>query len=130
NLRWYYSRDIRLIPTTVSCAAVLLRRFLQANKLYDLLVFNSLIVNVRFTMKNIRLAPLFLAMISASAFSATEELIVTGSYNPVTNEQLSSSVSVINKDELLRLSSTNVIDALRQIPSLWVEEQGGPGGVT
>src|SRR5690606_6048548 len=81
-------------------------------------------------MKNIRLAPLFLAMISASAFSATEELIVTGSYNPVTNEQLSSSVSVINKDELLRLSSTNVIDALRQIPSLWVEEQGGPGGVT
>jgi vitamin B12 transporter len=81
-------------------------------------------------MKNIRLAPLFLAMISASAFSATEELIVTGSYNPVTNEQLSSSVSAINKDELLRLSSTNVIDALRQIPSLWVEEQGGPGGVT
>jgi outer membrane cobalamin receptor len=81
-------------------------------------------------MKKFCYAPLVLAIASASAFSATEELIVTGSYNPVTNEQLSSSVSVINKEELLQLSSNNVIDALRQIPSLWVEEQGGPGGVT
>ena len=81
-------------------------------------------------MKKFCYAPLVIAMASVSAFSATEELIVTGSYNPVTNEQLSSSVSVINKEELLQLSSNNVIDALRQIPSLWVEEQGGPGGVT
>jgi vitamin B12 transporter len=81
-------------------------------------------------MKKFCYAPLVLAIASASTFSATEELIVTGSYNPVTNEQLSSSVSVINKEELLQLSSNNVIDALRQIPSLWVEEQGGPGGVT
>ena len=81
-------------------------------------------------MKIFRFTPLFLAIAAAPGFSATEELIVTGSYNPVTNEQLSSSVSVINKQELLQLSSNNVIDALRQIPSLWVEEQGGPGGVT
>lgn len=81
-------------------------------------------------MKNFRFAPLFLAVVATPSFSATEELIVTGSYNPVTNEQLSSSVSVINKEELLQLSNNNVIDALRQIPSLWVEEQGGPGGVT
>ncbi len=81
-------------------------------------------------MKKFCYAPLVITMASVSAFSATEELIVTGSYNPVTNEQLSSSVSVINKEELLQLSSNNVIDALRQIPSLWVEEQGGPGGVT
>lgn len=85
---------------------------------------------LRFAMKNFRFAPLVLAIAATSAYSATEELIVTGSYNPVTNEQLSSSVSVINKQELLKLSSNNVIDALRQIPSLWVEEQGGPGGVT
>lgn len=81
-------------------------------------------------MKNFRFTPLVLAIAATSSYSATEELIVTGSYNPVTNEQLSSSVSVINKQELLKLSSNNVIDALRQIPSLWVEEQGGPGGVT
>ncbi len=81
-------------------------------------------------MKKFCYAPLVIAVASVSAFSATEELIVTGSYNPVTNEQLSSSVSVINKEELLQLSSNNVIDALRQIPSVWVEEQGGPGGVT
>src|SRR5690606_22683476 len=64
------------------------------------------------------------------ALSAPEELIVTGSYNPVSNEQLSSSVSVINQEQLLQLSSHNLVDALRHIPSLWVEEQGGPGGVT
>ncbi len=81
-------------------------------------------------MKNFRFTPLVLAIAATSSYSATEELIVTGSYNPVTNEQLSSSVSVINKQELLKLSSNNVIDALRQIPSLWVEEQGGPGGIT
>lgn len=81
-------------------------------------------------MKNFRFTPLFIALITAPAFSATEELIVTGSYNPVTNEQLSSSVSIINQAQLLQLSSNNVVDALRQIPSLWVEEQGGPGGIT
>lgn len=81
-------------------------------------------------MKNFRFAPLFLAVITAPTFAATEELIVTGSYNPVTNEQLSSSVSVINKEELLQLSSNSVVDALRQVPSVWVEEQGGPGGIT
>lgn len=81
-------------------------------------------------MKNFRFTPLFLAFVAAPSFSNTEELIVTGSYSPVTNEQLSSSVSVINKEDLLQLSSNNVIDALRQIPSVWVEEQGGPGGIT
>ena len=81
-------------------------------------------------MKIFRFTPLFLALLSTTSFAATEELIVTGSYNPVTNEQLSSSVSVIDKEQLSQLSSNNLIDALRQIPSLWVEEQGGPGGVT
>lgn len=81
-------------------------------------------------MKNFRLTPLFIALIATPGFSATEELIVTGSYNPVTNEQLSSSVSVITNEQLLQLSSNSVIDALRQIPSLWVDEQGGPGGIT
>jgi len=81
-------------------------------------------------MKNFRASSLFLAIIALPAFSATEELIVTGSYSPVTNEQLSSSVSVLNKEDLLQLSNHSLIDALRQVPSLWVEEQGGPGGIT
>ena len=81
-------------------------------------------------MKNFRFTSLFLAVITAPTFAAPEELIVTGSYSPVTNEQLSSSVSVINKEQLLRLSNYSLIDALRQIPSLWVDQQGGPGGIT
>lgn len=81
-------------------------------------------------MKIFRLSPLFLAVIALPTLASTEELIVTGSYSPVTNEQLSSSVSVINKEQLLQLSNHSLIDALRQIPSLWVEEQGGPGGIT
>lgn len=81
-------------------------------------------------MKNARLTPLMLALLATPALSATEELIITGSYSPVTNEQLSSSVSIINKEQLLLLSNHSLIDALRQMPSLWVEEQGGPGGVT
>lgn len=81
-------------------------------------------------MKNFHLTPLMLAILSVPAMSATKELIVTGSYSPVTNEQLSSSVSVINHEQLLQLSNNSVVDALRQIPSLWVEEQGGPGGIT
>lgn len=81
-------------------------------------------------MKKFSFSPLFLALLAAPALSAPEELIVTGSYSPVTNEQLSSSVSVINKEQLLQLSNNSLIDALRQIPSLWIEEQGGPGGVT
>lgn len=81
-------------------------------------------------MKSFRLSPLFLAVIALPSLASTEELIVTGSYSPVTNEQLSSSVSVINKQQLLQLSNHSLIDALRQVPSLWVEEQGGPGGVT
>ncbi|WP_323816009.1 TonB-dependent receptor plug domain-containing protein [Cellvibrio sp. NN19] len=81
-------------------------------------------------MKKFSFSPLFLALLAVPALSAPEELIVTGSYSPVTNEQLSSSVSVINKEQLLQLSNNSLIDALRQIPSLWIEEQGGPGGVT
>ncbi len=80
-------------------------------------------------MKHFRLTPLFAALFALPALSAPEELIVTGSYSPVTNEQLSSSVSVLNQEQLFQLSNHSLIDALRQIPSLWVEEQGGPGGV-
>ena len=75
---------------------------------------------------------LFISALTAAAGSlaATDEVIVTGTYSPVTSEQLSSSVTVINHDQLLALSSHSLVDALRQVPSIWVEEQGGPGGIT
>lgn len=81
-------------------------------------------------MNHKNLSPLFIMMLATQSFSATEEVIVTGSYSPVSNEQLSSSVSVINHEQLLQLSSHSLVDALRQLPSIWVEEQGGPGGIT
>jgi len=59
-----------------------------------------------------------------------ENIIVTGSYNPVEQVQLTSSAVVLERDVLLALSSHSVVDALRQVPSLWVESQGGPGGLT
>lgn len=69
-------------------------------------------------------------IIATQAFAAPEEVIVTGTYSPVTSEQLASSVTVINQEQLLALSSHSLVDALRQVPSIWVEEQGGPGGLT
>jgi vitamin B12 transporter len=90
-------------------------------------------------MTHFRLTPLMVAISSFNvlaavaalpASAATEELIVTGSYSPLSNSQLSSSVAIINAEQLAQLSPHSLVDALRQIPSLWVEEQGGPGGVT
>lgn len=69
-------------------------------------------------------------IVAAHAFAAPDEVIVTGTYSPVTSEQLAASVTVINQEQLLALSSHSLVDALRQVPSIWVEEQGGPGGLT
>jgi vitamin B12 transporter len=80
-----------------------------------------------------KLKPLPLAislLMTTAAVAANEEVIVTGTYSPVNASQLSSSVSVINQEELQKLSSHSLVDALRQVPSIWVEEQGGPGGLT
>jgi vitamin B12 transporter len=61
---------------------------------------------------------------------ASEEVVVTGTYSSVKMEQLASTVSVIDRAELLRLSNHSLVDALRQVPGVWIEEQGGPGGLT
>jgi vitamin B12 transporter len=81
-------------------------------------------------MKFKTLSILISTIVAAQAFATTEEVIVTGTYSPVTSEQLASSVTVINQEQLLALSSHSLVDALRQVPSIWVEEQGGPGGLT
>ncbi|MDN4502602.1 TonB-dependent receptor [Alteromonadaceae bacterium BrNp21-10] len=59
-----------------------------------------------------------------------ENIIVTGSYNAVAPAKITSSAIVMERDALLKLSSLSLVDALRQVPSLWVESQGGPGGLT
>lgn len=81
-------------------------------------------------MKFKTLSVLISTLIATQTFAATDEVIVTGTYSPVTSEQLASSVTVINQEQLLALSSHSLVDALRQVPSIWVEEQGGPGGLT
>jgi vitamin B12 transporter len=70
------------------------------------------------------------ALASTVNASELEELIVTGSYSPVAIEQLSAQVTVLNQRQLQQLGGANLIGALRQIPGLWIDEQGGPGGVT
>lgn len=80
-----------------------------------------------------KLKPLPLAislLMTTAAVAANEEVIVTGTYSPVNVSQLSSSVSIISQEELQKYSSHSLVDALRQVPSIWVEEQGGPGGLT
>ena len=59
-----------------------------------------------------------------------ENIIVTGSYSAVEQAQITSSAIVVGREALFALSSHSVVDALRQVPSLWVESQGGPGGLT
>jgi vitamin B12 transporter len=83
-----------------------------------------------YRMKLKTLPLLITSLIAAQTFAATDEVIVTGTYSPVTSEQLASSVTVISQEQLSALSSHSLVDALRQVPSIWVEEQGGPGGLT
>jgi vitamin B12 transporter len=65
-----------------------------------------------------------------SADDQIENIVVTGSYSAVEKTQITSSAVVIDRETLLALSSTSLVDALRQVPGLWVESQGGPGGLT
>jgi len=80
-------------------------------------------------MKLKTLSLLVSSLIATQAFAA-DEIIITGTYSPVTTEQLASSITVINKEQLQALSSHSLVDALRQVPSIWVDEQGGAGGLT
>jgi len=74
--------------------------------------------------------PLLASLIATPAFASTDAVVVTGTYSPATSEQLASSVTVIDRDALLALSTHSLADALRQVPGIWVAEQGGPGGLS
>lgn len=59
-----------------------------------------------------------------------ESIVITGSYSAIKKNQMTTSAVVIDRETLLTLSSTSLVDALRQVPGLWVDSQGGPGGLT
>ncbi|MEN0039223.1 MAG: TonB-dependent receptor [Cellvibrio sp.] len=58
-----------------------------------------------------------------------EQIIVTGAYNPLAIEQVSSSVSVVDREMLVQLNKTNLADVLQSVPGVLIEQQGGPGGL-
>jgi len=58
-----------------------------------------------------------------------EEMLVTGSLTETSRDQLTSSISVIDHEQIARLNKRSVLDLLRTVPGLLVEEQGGPGGL-
>ncbi len=62
--------------------------------------------------------------------NSVEQVIVTGTYNPLAIEQVSSSVSVVDRAMLEQLNKTNLGDVLQSVPGVLVERQGGPGGLS
>ncbi len=57
-----------------------------------------------------------------------EDVLVTGTLAP--QLALTSSVSVLDTQQIEALNKTTVADLLKTLPGLLVEEQGGPGGLT
>jgi iron complex outermembrane receptor protein/vitamin B12 transporter len=57
-----------------------------------------------------------------------EDVLVTGTFSP--QPALTSSVSVLDAQQIEALNKTSVADLLKTLPGLLVEEQGGPGGLT
>ena len=85
---------------------------------------------MKFKTLSLLISSLAISSLGANQVFAADEIIVTGTYSPITAEQIASSVTVINQEQLQALSSHSLVDALRQVPSIWVEEQGGAGGLT
>jgi iron complex outermembrane receptor protein/vitamin B12 transporter len=80
-------------------------------------------------MKNVLPGALAFAIATAYAEQAPEEVIVTGTYNPATTQQITSTVSVLDRVAIGSLNKTNLADLLQAIPGILVERQGGPGGL-
>ena len=55
-------------------------------------------------------------------------MLITGTLSP--QRALTSSVSVLDSQQIKALNKTTVADLLKTLPGLLVEEQGGPGGLT
>ena len=77
------------------------------------------------------LIPLTLASVTQTAIAQTDEqLIITGQYSPVENQQLTSSTSVITRADIDNSQAQSLSELLKQIPGVWVEDQGGAGGLS
>jgi outer membrane cobalamin receptor len=55
------------------------------------------------------------------------EVIVTAQGTPQTIDEVSKAVSVVNIDQIERRDDSSLIDALRPVPGVHVEQLGGPG---
>jgi len=58
-----------------------------------------------------------------------EEIVVTASHLPEKAEEVGSSVTVIGRQEIERRGATAVLDLLRTVPGLEVNQSGGPGAL-
>lgn len=59
-----------------------------------------------------------------------ESIVVTGAYVPVTLADFTSAVTILDAQALRALNKRSVADALRAVPGVLIEEQGGQGGLT
>ena len=73
------------------------------------------------------LAPVVSASVVAQEL---ENVLVTGTYAPTPVADLSSSLAVLEEDFIRSLNKRSVVDVLRTVPGLLIEEQGGAGGLT
>ncbi len=55
------------------------------------------------------------------------ELVITANRYPTAREQVGSSISVVDEDEIEKRKTTTVLETLRSLPGLEVVQNGGPG---
>lgn len=66
--------------------------------------------------------------VNTNGAPVVENVLVTGTFSP--QPALTSSVSVLDAQQIKALNKTTVADLLKTLPGMLVEEQGGPGGLT
>lgn len=67
---------------------------------------------------------------TANAAPELETIVVTGTYSPQSLDELTASVTVLDEARLQQLNKRQLADALRTVPGLLVEAEGGSGGLT
>lgn len=65
--------------------------------------------------------------ISLEIAGVNSEVIVTAQGTPQTIDEVSRAVSVVNVDQIERRDENSLVDALRLVPGIRVEQLGGPG---
>jgi len=65
--------------------------------------------------------------ISLEIAGVNSEVIVTAQGTPQTIDEVSKAVSVVNVDQIERRDEYSLVDALRLVPGIRVEQLGGPG---